>query len=177
MFGYTTGLSLIYKFNRRFSLETGILYSNKGYKIKDDELMYSSTGQDIPDSKIPTKMKILYNHYYLDIPFKINYLIVKSNLSYYLTAGASASVFIKGTRTRILEYKNGENDKKTYLSEYDFLNYNYAVLFGFGMEYDILKRLEIKIEPIFRRSLTPDIDLKVKRYLYSFGVNIGFVIK
>ena len=49
-FGYTTGLNVCFNFSQLVGFETGIQFSNKGYKTKDQDLVYFP-----PNASLPTK--------------------------------------------------------------------------------------------------------------------------
>src|SRR5674476_325987 len=66
-FGYTVGLNIYFNITSRAAFETGIQYSNKGYKTELMDLVWLQ-----PDPSLPTKGKFIYNISYLDIPAKIN---------------------------------------------------------------------------------------------------------
>ncbi len=70
--GFTAGLSLLLNPWKRVSVETGLLYSDKGMKTKIFDL------RSVPDPALPTsRVQFIYHYNYLDIPTKVNYVILK----------------------------------------------------------------------------------------------------
>jgi hypothetical protein len=50
---------------------------------------------------------------------------------------------------------------------------NLMMLAGFGLDYLISERLFIRVEPIYRRSLTKIRDASSDFYFWSLGANVG----
>jgi hypothetical protein len=95
VFGFTTGLSLVFQTEKRWTFETGIQYSRKGMQSKKADLIW---GQ--PDPSLPTKVSINYRFDYLDIPFKVGYSFAQigNKLSFFASAGISANIFSRKDR-------------------------------------------------------------------------------
>jgi hypothetical protein len=173
-FGYTTGLNIALKINKRITLEMGFLYSDKGEKTKSfTPIWVSPAGQPDPDPDLPSKITY-FNHYiYLDFPVKANYYLLTQRVKFFLTAGISPNIFLKHSVTSICEYNDGHTSTKTSLGNNGFTKINLAFIAGLGLGYDLTKKLNLIIEPTYRRSITPIIDAPIKGYLYSFGLNTG----
>ncbi|MBK7029879.1 MAG: outer membrane beta-barrel protein [Bacteroidales bacterium] len=78
-FGFTTGASVLYKLNRRISVETGLKFSDKHY---------SSTYRDIifeVDEGL-RKFKSSSHFYYLSIPMKGTYNVYSGKIKVYVAA-------------------------------------------------------------------------------------------
>lgn len=172
-FGYTTGLNIAKSINKKITLETGLLYSDKGERTKKySEVWLTSSGQ--PDPALPTAMTFIYHYIYLDIPIKANYYFLTQKAKFYLTAGISPNVFLSQKTTSILEYSDGHNTKKNSSGNSSgFSRINLTVIAGLGFSYDFTNKLYFKIEPTYRRSITSIIDAPIKGYLYSVGLNTG----
>lgn len=173
-FGYTTGLSLVYKLNSNIRFETGLLFSDKGEKTKP------RTGLIVlePVAILPVKVRFIYSYNYLDIPFKINYLVSDKKLKLFITGGLSANIFLFQKTTSIIEYEDGTTERNTLTDRRrGFDRINLAFLVGFAAEYELSKRLRLHLEPVYRRSITSIISSPLKEYLFSAGVNTGVYYK
>jgi len=168
-YGYTTGLNLALNFNKRFALELGILFSNKGEKTKKYDMLGNQ-----PDPDLPTNITFIYHLLYLDIPIKVNYFILTQRTKLFILAGLSPSVFLTQKITSIAEYSDGSIKTNTSPGASGFSKINLTFIAGFGVSYDLTKIITLKIEPTYRRSITPIFDALVKEYLYSMGLNTGF---
>lgn len=71
-FGYSTGFNICYNIKKFVGLETGIQYSNKGYKTKKQDLIFGPS-----DPSLPNQSELIYNYHYIDIPIKVNFTIGK----------------------------------------------------------------------------------------------------
>jgi len=172
-YGYTTGIIMLYKLNNRINLETGLKFSNKGYKTKKTDLTWSQ-----PDPSQPIKNTSIHSYQYLDIPLKVNYIIINSKLKLFLSAGVSANIFLTYKQTSIQEFSDGRTEKYASGLYYDnFSKVNFALLAGFGINYDLNNKIRFRLEPIYRRSINSIIDAPIKSYLYSAGLNVGIYYK
>lgn len=170
-FGYTIGLNFSLKLNKRLSLETGILLSDKGEKTEQTSLGYISGQQVTSDQAIYYNFN--YHYIYCDIPIKANYYILTKKAKIFLTAGVSSNIFLFQNVGTVLEYMDGHKERNSSFDNSGFYRINLAVLAGLGFEYALSDKLHMKFEPIFRHSLTSIINAPIKGYLYSVGMNSG----
>ena len=54
---------------------------------------------------------------------------------------------------------------------------NISFIGGFGLDYDLLEKFQIRFEPIFRHSIISITDNDLKDYLWSAGLNVGLYYK
>ena len=158
-FGYTTGLNLVFKFNKNFSLAIGFLVSDKGEKTKKWL------------TPIPPAINYNSHYYYLDIPIKANYVLINKKMKLYVSAGISTNI-LESHKIVILDGIN--ETKKTFINNTQLSKINFAMLAGFGIDCPITNKWYFKVEPIYRRSIGPIADAPLKKYLYSLGLNFGF---
>jgi hypothetical protein len=166
-YGYTTGINFVYLINKKISIASGLLLSDKGERTKKYILLNPATGV------LPVNNTFIYHYMYLDIPVKANYYILTEKLKLFVTAGVSANFFLTQKTTSILGYNSRSSEKKTSTVESDFLKINFAYTVGFGIDYPISNKFIFKLEPIYQRSITSVINAPVKSYLYSVGLNVG----
>jgi hypothetical protein len=171
-FGYTTGLNFAVKFNKRFSLETGLLFSDKGEKTKRLSDLHAIK----PDSTMPTAVSFIYRYIYLDIPFKVNYYILTKRTKLYVMAGISPNILLTQQTASVIEFNDGR--KETNRShESGYLLVDLTVIAGLGFSYDLSDKLSFRLEPTYRRSITPINDGGIRSYLYSIGLTTGLYYK
>ncbi len=170
-FGYTAGITLLYKFNKRFSFETGLKFSDKGERIKKHEIPVA------PRWGFPTKAAYVYHYQYIDVPLKANFYIVNKKLKVFASFGFSVNIFLRDRVTSYYEYSDGSTKKNKENGNYDFLLLNPAAMGGLGVDYNITEKINFRFEPIYRRSISPIIDAPIKGYLYSYGANFGMFYK
>jgi hypothetical protein len=160
--GYTTGLNYEYNFNKKITLATGLLISNKGEKTKKQ---YTSQ---------PSIFNYNNQYYYLDVPFVIKYNIINEKIKLFVLAGGSCNFFLVQKTSQITGYKN-DDVKVNYYNSTGISPVNLALVVGFGFECAITKKWSFKAEPIYRTSITSISNTPLKKYLYSVGLNVGLI--
>ena len=168
-FGYSTGLNICFNFSKGIALETGIQYSNKGYKTKNQDLVY---GQPDPDA--PTKARFIHTYQYIGIPLKANFSFGKSKVRFITGLGFSTNILINQKNTSIAEYANGRKEKKNQSSTSGYKKLDISPLISIGIDYKINDQVHLKAEPTFRYGLLKTIDAAVTEHLWNAGLNIGF---
>jgi opacity protein-like surface antigen len=166
-FGYTAGLNLAYHINKRFVIETGLLFSDKGEKTKKVSFT------NVPSGQLPIYYTYKYHYLYLDVPLKVDYYILTGKFKFYATAGVSGNIFLTQKTTLIQGHDNGDSESTVSTNSSGFNRINFAVLAGIGLDYPISNKLKLQIEPVYRLSVTSIVDAPIKSYLYSAGVNFG----
>ena len=176
--GYTAGLNLAVNINKRFTFETGLLFSDKGEQTKQYSVVWVDVNGQV-DPTMPVANTFIYHYLYLDIPIKVNYYILTGRAKLFLTAGISPNIFLTQKTVSLLEYSDGHTTINTSSgSGYTgFAIINLTFIAGLGFEYNFTKKVYLKIEPIYRRSITSIVNAPIKGYLYSSGLNIGLFYK
>ncbi|MBL4658198.1 MAG: outer membrane beta-barrel protein [Flavobacteriales bacterium] len=164
--GFTTGLKLNGGINEKFAVEFGILYSDKGEKIKD--LVFTNIVGEVTGI-----VDIVYHYEYLDLPLSLNYIFINKKVKMLLTGGLSVNIFLNYRGVSITDNLDGTSEKKSFSTEEDLEAINLAMLAGVGVEFGISDKLDLRIESIFRNSMTSIIDAPIKQFPYSIGLNIG----
>lgn len=167
-FSFTAGASILLRLTKKLSLSTGILFADKGEKTK----------------RYATRNAINYtNHfYYLDIPLKVNYYLRDKKyyfskprkLKLFLSAGNSVNIFLN---SRSITRTVNTGDKESLAISPEISRINISLLAGFGLEYPLTQKWLFRLESNYRRSITPVANTSLKKYFYSFGLNIGLSCK
>lgn len=169
-FGYTFGINFGYQINKRICLETGLQYSNKGYKT-------------IPINSFDSfgKMTNIINYYYLDVPIKINYFFLKKRLQLLVSAGTTLNLFLYSSIKTITEPETATSFKeKSYSSANNNNKFNFSPIFSAGIKYKIRNRMNLRVEPTFRYGIFDirnDKSFYSSIHLWSIGLNIGCYIE
>lgn len=172
-FGFTSGLILSSDFYKRFTFETGLLFSNKGEKTNRIDFIYST-----PDQAAPVRGSFTYNYYYLDIPLNVNYYIFRSpKHGFFLSSALVTNIFLTQSIVTHLEYSDGHKEKSSSPTREGLSAISLSYNGGFGYHYWVSEKSSLKIRPIYRRSITSIISAPVKGYLNSIGLDMGFFLK
>ena len=172
-FGYTTGLVAKYRLNRSLALESGLKLSDKGenYVMRKEDFVFVDGLSTEEDPAIPEKYKTNYHFYYLGLPVKLNYIFLERKVNLFVSAGFSTDFFLEGKQSSVFHFED-KVEESSFSMEGDFKKITFTGLAGFGMETQISRMIHIQFEPIFRYSFTPLVDIPLKEYLYSAGVNL-----
>jgi hypothetical protein len=179
-FGYTTGFSIRYLFFKRFEIESGLQFSDKTYNFeinKDDFEIPDNVIYQPDDPAIPEK-SITKNHfYYLGVPIKMNYYFYQKRIRMYVSAGVSTDFLFEDKSKSFMKFSDGTEVNTDFENDYDYNKTSLTGLAGFGAETNLSQRFGIRIEPVFRYSITPLLDELMKINLYSAGLNVIFFYK
>ncbi len=178
--GYTAGLNAGYNFSKKWGVEMGIQYSNKGYEFKNSALtfgdmidprygfVYTSNG-----AATPTHAKFVYHHHYLDVPVRVLYRFGKKRLHFVTSVGITTNILLNATMTSVVKYGNEDAKRQTYDQPYDFNPFNISPTISVGVDYKINNKINLRAEPTFRYGLLKITDTPVTATLWSGGLNFS----
>ncbi|MEP6597135.1 MAG: outer membrane beta-barrel protein [Ginsengibacter sp.] len=195
----TSGALMDYKLNNRWSLQSGITFSNTNITL-DPTIIYaeidntgsikyrinlsSGYGFILPSFRVnPNVGDSLYvftsahNLQYIGIPLAIKYNIEKGKFNFNVFAGTSVNLLVKGKVETLVE--NGTNNEIEVLNNLHGLKkiYFYGSA-GIGMEYKLDKKFALTFSPTMRFALNSiNKNASVKSYPNSFGLLSGIKIR
>lgn len=166
-FGYTAGLNIYYQIKKRFSIETGINYSRKGYQTIPFPTVYNFNY----DPAIATNY---FYFTYLDFPLRVNFNFLKSKFQIIASAGAVFNYLLQVSIKTIPETPTAIFQTQTHISNYAYNKINISPTVSLGIKYNIKNRLNLRVEPTFRYGLL-NTDSKSYAYthLWTSGLNIS----
>jgi hypothetical protein len=167
-FGYSAGLNVCFNLNKVVGLQTGIHYSNKGYKIKTMKFI---SGQSNPN--IPQKATKIYNFHYIDIPLTAYFTNDKTRFRFFTSIGLTTNIFIIETRNEIVKYFD-HTDRVTTKTNDDYKKLNISPTISFGVDWKMNSRMNLRVEPTFRYGVIKINDAPVTSYLYNGGLNLSY---
>ena len=183
-FGYTTGLSVVYLLNEKFSLETGLEYSNKGYQTKKVGLNFG-VGQGLSNpprgfvfdegSETATDVRFVYHYQYAGIPVKLNYTVGNGKWRFISSIGLTAEYLMRASSTTVLYYDEERPNRENDIDDQDYNTFNLSPSISAGVDYQLNPRMSLRAMPTFRAGLLKIMDdTPVTGYLYSAGVQLGW---
>jgi hypothetical protein len=155
--GFTAGLQVVFHASEKLFFTSGVLFSDRGEKTKK----YLT----------PPVNNYINHYYYLSIPLRANYYLIQKKIKLFLSAGVSADVYLKSFS--VIEFGSAGETRSLGLSS-EISRLNLMVNAGFGIDCPITDRWYFKFQPDYRMSITPVSDSPIKKYFYSFGLNMGF---
>ena len=110
---------------------------------------------------------------YIEIPLEIEYALVNKKIGVNVIGGFS-SFFLNENKI----YSEAEGGSKTYLGEANNINnVSYSANFGLGLNYQVSKKIDLNIEPMFKYQINTFNNTSGDFKPYFIGVYTGFAIK
>lgn len=156
-FGYTTGIAFSYIISQWLAFDAGLHFASKGYKSSWIQLT-DQNGDFVGESRYVDKF------YYVDIPLTALFYLSKNKFRLYATAGFSPSIFINNKYFLEVKHPNGEEETVNSDNPMTFRTVNLVMLAGLGMDYAMSDKISLRLEPIYRRSLTAINDSSMEYY-------------
>ncbi len=167
-FGYTTGINLCFNFSQLIGLETGIQFSNKGYKTKKMDLIYFP-----PNPALPSKVKFTYAYQYIGFPLRVKFSMGKSKIRFLTSIGLMTNFLLNVKQTANYEYNNGSTEKKTQSSTSGFNKIDISPMMSIGIDYKLNNKIHLIAEPTFRYGIIKIKDAPVAERLWNAGLNFS----
>jgi Outer membrane protein beta-barrel domain len=166
--GYTTGFAVCLNFSEQIALETGIQYSNKGYKTKNIDLIISQ-----PDPNFPIKVRTSYSYQYIGVPLRAKFTFGKSKVRFAPSAGFMTNFLLGVKQTSVYEYANGETDERKNSMTGNFNKIDISTIISLGVDYKLNDKTHLIAEPTFRYGMISTKDAPVTEQLWNTGINVG----
>ena len=168
-FGYTAGLSVIFNFSNLIGFETGVQYSNKGYKTIEKHLIYFP-----PDPGSPDRATTIYSYQYIGIPLKAKFTFGKNKTRFITSAGFITNFLTTIKQSTNFKYSDGRTEKKTQSSTSGYNKIDITPVVSIGVDYKVTDKIHLSAEPVFRFGLIKTKDAAVKETLWSAGLVLSF---
>jgi hypothetical protein len=183
--GFTAGVNLSYNFSKRLGLEFGFQYSNKGYisrVLASTIPLGLSPGSQVygiistPEGPIGgvEVVKYIHNFNYLDIPLRAIVSFGKRRIRFVASAGIAANLLLSTQKDQVLELKNGEVKRfqDVYFSK-DYHSFTISSTLSMGVDFQLSKKINLRIEPTYRYGLLPIHEYRQPRVLWNYGLNLS----
>jgi hypothetical protein len=199
LLAFSGGVNVNYYFAKRWSIESGLFYSQQRQKadnlvgssvdgIQDEMMVYTPEGTrsiqqtGIIETSAPEvlgtaedetyyslDMEYMRNFDYIELPILVRYKIIDSRFGLDILSGVSTN-FLVGTKTSLIY-----NDNDLWSGQLDGISpmlYNATI--GLGFNYNIYQNISLNIEPTFKYSMFQEQSQSFLKYPYSFAVFAGF---
>ncbi len=146
--GFDAGVLLGFRFHRKLSLETGLLWNRKIYSSEGKDFSMDKVGATMPTGMVIDNLKS--HSSLIEVPIKLKYdFIVKNSSALFATAGISSYIMTKEMNTYYVTH-NGNPEKL--LGVYKRNNYRLPAVanLSIGYEYSVSKNLDLRIEPFLK---------------------------
>jgi len=171
-FSYTAGTDFLFVLNQRFTLQSGIHYSNRGSRTKKIHL---TDINGIPYD--PEFMNVIINFHYIEAPLKVNYNINFEQLRLYFSGGIITGFLSGVNTTNKLFYQSGDMEKQKINELDDNTNrLNLSATLGTGFDFFINSNMSFRIEPNFKLSfLKLSSTATGTQFLWNSGINFSYM--
>ncbi|MCK4345863.1 MAG: PorT family protein [Bacteroidales bacterium] len=147
--GFSTGISLVYRYNENSSLQTDVLFERKGYKMQDSsDFYFRYVPGDYPIDEVDTKIDIDY----LLIPLLYNARF-GNPVSFYFNTGPYAGLNLNARCTGIAINEYSRDNRYTLIETHvydDIEGYikdiDWGWVLGGGIQFPVFGRYKLDIE-------------------------------
>lgn len=168
--GFTAGVAALYQLSPRLNLESGIKLSDKAMKTKYISLLL----EDLIDGG---QAKFSYNDYFLSLPLKANFQVVRGKMGVNVGAGLSLDYLVFRHTKEWLEMNDGSSEIVKSNSTPEKRMVSVSGIGSLGLSYFLTDRLMLRSEVYYQNSLTPIYNTPVKEYRYCGGLQLGIFCK
>ncbi len=173
---YSTGVSICFNLTNHWDVETGLQYSNKGFKRLISDLTFGDMidpryGFVYTQGSVPYEIILIDNFNYLDIPIRAIFSVGKGKVRFIASVGFTTNILISATSTTIRKYESEDKERSTQKQIHDYNTINISPTAGIGIDWQLSNKLNLRVEPTFRYGLLKIIDTQITAYLWSGGVN------
>jgi len=169
-FGYHAGIGFCINVSKHFGMETGIIYSNRGYETKLQEFIYPQ--QHEPG--LPTHGRSIYNYNYIDVPLKANFFAGNGKVRFYGSIGVSTNILVAQNETFVRKYADGSTTYEVFKSDLPLQNVVFTGMVAAGIDIKFTQQLNLRLAPNFSHNIGRFIDRPVSGYLWTAGVSADF---
>lgn len=176
-FLFTTGLFSEYRFNKLLSVKLGVHYTQKGLLSKT-----LGVGQGFYEGSNDEYIIYKHTYHHIGIPVSASfYLFNSSKVELFASLGGQFDFLFYGSWISRLKL-SGEEEKiisqQEKIKKENDAGYNKffpSVTASIGMDWKIGEKSTLRIEPIYRRTLTPLDNSELITYHYNLGMNISYI--
>lgn len=169
---YNLGASLLIPTGEKFSLETGLRFTDKGYSISE---MFFFWPQPDPNLAISGRANI--NLLFLDVPMLVRFTLGDKKVRFITRIGATANLLLSETERQIFTFQNGSQDISTRNGSGDYKTFNISPTVSFGLEYEFSNQFHLQLAPEGMITILNATNRNIKERLWNVGMNIGLYYK
>ncbi len=173
--GFTTGINILFRLSDRSVLQSGILFSQKGWATRTGPFTF------MPPAPVPAPIEVYSNnkYEYIDIPFLFKFYFTNRKFKLFISSGIVLNVFARYCDVVDIYYDDGTKDREVYIGD-DYVTFNkltFGANLGIGVDYAISQKFALTLQPTFGYQFNPIADTPIRYYLYSGGIITGVFYK
>lgn len=164
--GYTTGINIQYHFNNKFSLTSGVRYSEKMYGTQN----YTYNIVDSSNNLMSYPASLKYSFKYLDVPIEFRHFIGSKRLKLFYGIGLNLNLLLESKYESRFDYFNYYKNE---ITTKDSRRINLTPTLAIGVKYEFQSNLSVLLEPIVRYQLLTNSNQPITERLYNIGLNLS----
>ena len=168
--GYTTALKFGYRVSEIVSIETGIEYANKGYGMKEQDIILID-----PEPNSAIKYKSHFNYNYIGIPLKAKFTFGNQKLHFIAGAGGVTNFLINAKIKSKLTYADRSRKSVNHSYKNDLNKIDITPELSIGLHYRLTNKIYFSADPTFRYSLVKLKNAPIQEKLWSAGLVFGML--
>lgn len=178
--GFTGSFRAVYTLNKRFSLEGGFGYSNKGYRLSLDDFSSEQVndprrgGVESINEGALLNLKNTYSYHYVEAPIQMNATFGNGDLKFVSSLGIVANYMLSETVHRKLVFEDGTEFSSSNSSNFPYQKWNLSASIETGWWWFCQKGHVLKIAPVFRFGSLSITKAPIHENLWDIGLNVGY---
>lgn len=172
---FTNSINVNYILNKKWSLESGLEYINKGYKTLENFNFENPNN----DPAIPTTINKVDDNHSVSIPISLYYHLGNSKFNYIIGAGLAINSIIYRHEMYTYNYSDGRTRINTRESSALFDNFQISPLITLACQYTLTEKIKLRLSTNYRYDLN-DIYPNVSTYktrLHTATAQLGLYYK
>lgn len=165
--GYSASLNLLFAVQKRITIETGVWFTDRGYK---NQASIPSTTN--PNASIGVG-KYRYHYNYVGIPIKANLYLVNRKVRLFVSGGINSSVLVASFQNASFQFDDGRTVKERVQGNLDNTYLILSAVAGIGLDIQLIKRLSLRFEPMFSYGFYNSDDNNIHYLPYEIGGTVG----
>lgn len=159
---YAARINASYLLTRNLMLNSGLVFSDRGYRINN----FNSTNS-----------RYDLHYYYVSIPLIAQYTYTKDKFNFFIKGGFDFGLLM-GQRSSLFIKSSENNIKKYDLQEQNAYNkFNVSLNLGLGLAFNLNSTTGVYLSPEYMRSFNNLSNTPVKLYWNSFAASFGIIKK
>ena len=152
---------------KRIAIETGVWFTDRGYKNQ-----LALTTVNAPGTSIGTA-NIRYHYNYVGIPLKLNIYLLNKKVRLFISGGLNSSVLVSSVQKANLQYDDGRNVVENTKAQLDKTYLILSAVAGVGLDIKLIKFLSLRLEPNVSYGFYNWNDTTIDYLPYEIGGTVG----
>ncbi len=174
---FNSCININYSLNKKWTLESGVEYFNKGYKTVE----IINFENQFNDPAIPQNFSTFASYQSISIPVNIYYHLGESRISYIVGTGLALNTVFNSEIKLTSNYSDGRTQTDAVKTRTFLNNFQISSLILIACQYELSRKIKLRLSANYRYDLNDLIlnDYNVKTRLHTASIQLGlfYVLK